>query len=378
MSKRVPTAWLVISIWGLLAVAGLSIIVGVGLVHSAGAEQGPQSVVITLALSQAPTQTQAGTAVAFLKLDLNPTSAPTDTVTPTLTSTITPSVTPTFTASATVTSSPTLKPTKTATPIPTNTPTVAPTETQQPHPAGLPDSSYLPVVSDKARQIYQYGLSIGNNPRGFTRLGDCHSAAPDFLGTFDTPGSYQLGSYGYLQAVINEYAGSFGRAGYAAHRGFHLGSYFSALWADPEACHGGENPMECEYRLYHPSVIFVNAGTLNMASPDGDYESLMRRIIEFWISKGVVPILNTKADDLEGYNRFNTLTRHLAAEYDIPLWDYYVVAQTLPNGGMGGDNVHLSVGGNNFDDPAQMQTGWTLRNLTGLQALESVWLGLQK
>jgi hypothetical protein len=136
--------------------------------------------------------------------------------------------------------------------------------------------------------------------------------------------------------------------------------------------------MECEYRLDHPSVIFINAGTLNMASPDGDYESMMRKIIEFWINHGVVPILNTKADDLEGYNRFNTLTRRLAAEYDIPLWDFYAVAQTLPNGGMGGDNVHLSVGSDDFSDPAQMQTGWTLRNLTGLQALEAVWLGLQK
>lgn len=29
-----------------------------------------------------------------------------------------------------------------------------------------------------------------------------------------------------------------------------------------------------------------------------------------------------------------------------------------------------------FDDPVQMQTGGTLRNLTGLQALDVVWRGL--
>jgi hypothetical protein len=30
-----------------------------------------------------------------------------------------------------------------------------------------------------------------------------------------------------------------------------------------------------------------------------------------------------------------------------------------------------------FDDPAQMKTGWTIRNLTGLQALDAVRKGLQ-
>lgn len=267
---------------------------------------------------------------------------------------------------------PSLEPTieQTYTPAPTSTPA------NFPRPFGLP-KTYLPTVSARAREIYQYGLTLGNNPRAFTRLGDCHSAYPGFLGAFDSPTLYRLGDYSYLQDVINYYSGSFSHNSQSARSGFHMGSYFTPLWADPTYCTSSENPMECEYRLFKPSVIFINLGTLNQASPDEQYESFIRPIIEWWIAHGVVPILNTKADNIEGGWRFNALVRRLAAEYDVPLWDYWIAAQSLPNGGLADDQVHLYEGQPFFDDPNQMLTGWTMRNLTGLQALDVVWRGLK-
>ncbi|MBM4424254.1 MAG: hypothetical protein FJ030_12845 [Chloroflexi bacterium] len=258
---------------------------------------------------------------------------------------------------------------------PTKSPTPTPVPTDFPRPLGLP-KTYLPTVSARAREIYQYGLALGNNPRAFARLGDCHSAHPGFLGMFDSPTNYRLGDYAYLQEVINYYSGSFSHNSQSARSGFHMGSYFTPLWADPTCCAGSENPMECEYRLMKPSLIFINVGTLNEASPDEQYEDFIRPIIEFWITRGVLPILNTKADNIKGGWRFNAVARRLAAEYDVPLWDFWVVSQSLPAQGMMEDQIHLSEGQPFFDDPAQMQSGWAMRNLTALQALDVVWRDL--
>ncbi len=260
---------------------------------------------------------------------------------------------------------------------PTDQPTSTPTATSVPRPYHLPDT-YLPKVSARAREIYQYGLTLGNDPRVFSRLGDCHSSYPGFLGAFDSPTQYRLGDYAYLQDVINFYAGSFSHASQTAYSGLHMGSFFSPLWADPTYCKGGENVMECEYRLRHPSVIFINIGTLNKDSPDDQYREYVRPIIEFWISRGVLPVLNTKADNLEGGERFNTIIRQLAAEYDVPLWDFRIAVQALPNDGLMDDQVHLSEGNPYFDEPNQLLSGWALRNLTGLQALDVVWRSLQQ
>ena len=39
----------------------------------------------------------------------------------------------------------------------------------------------------------------------------------------------------------------------------------------------------------------------------------------------------------------------------------------------GTDRVHLTWGPDYFDDPAQINTGWQVRNLTALQMLDAVW-----
>jgi hypothetical protein len=102
----------------------------------------------------------------------------------------------------------------------------------------------------------------------------------------------------------------------------------------------------------------------------------MRAIIEFTIDQGIVPILATKADDLEGNNRINATIAELANEYDIPLWNFWRAVQDLPNGGLQSDNAHLTFGTNHFDNVTSLQTAWPVRNLTALQALDAVWRGV--
>ena len=103
------------------------------------------------------------------------------------------------------------------------------------------------------------------------------------------------------------------------------------------------------------------------------YESYLWAIIEFSIAHGTVPILGTKADNIEGDGSINQVIVKLAKEYDVPLWNYWAAVQPLPNHGLIFDGFHLTWARNYFDRPDVMQNAWPWRNLTALQAIDAVW-----
>jgi hypothetical protein len=58
----------------------------------------------------------------------------------------------------------------------------------------------------------------------------------------------------------------------------------------------------------------------------------------------------------------------------MPLWNFWAAIQPLPGHGLQPDLEHLTYSGiNDFDDPAALQSAWTVRNLTALQFLDAVW-----
>ncbi len=232
---------------------------------------------------------------------------------------------------------------------------------------------YLSAISLRARDIYRYGLLLGNNPHAFMKIGDCQAAYPFFLSAFDNPQSYRLGQdYGYLQAVIRQFSGSFKRNSVTAQTGFGTATELDPQWANPNVCRSGESPLVCEYRSMRPSLAIISLGTNDIWQSDGRHERNMRRILDYLIHQGVVPILSTKADNVEGDGSFNRLMVQLAQEYQIPLWDFWQVTRSLPDYGLV-DTYHLSWGPAVFDDPQNMRLGWPWRNLTALQALDAVW-----
>ena len=260
-------------------------------------------------------------------------------------------------------------PSPSASPLPTNT--LAPTATLGPNDwQSLP---VIPAVSRTARQIYQRGLALGNNPNAFSKIGDCESTPTWFLGDFDrNPPPYRLGEYTDLETVILHFAGSFGRTSLAAGRGFNASSVLTALWADPAQCQPGESPLACEIRVHRPSIAFVMLGTNDRWHQDR-FEGQMRLILNTLIEQGVVPILATKADNLEGDGSLNLTIARLALEYDLPLWNFWLALQPLPDHGLQPDGAHITWGHNLFDDPLEMERGWPIRNLTALQSLAAVW-----
>ena len=231
----------------------------------------------------------------------------------------------------------------------------------------------IPIIGQAPLQIYQHGLELGNNPHAFSNVGDCGSTPAWFLGDFDRGAKfYDLGAYRDMQGVIQQFNGSFARTSLAGRAGFNASSVFATIWSDRNQCHANESPLACEYRVNLPSMAFIMLGSNDVWHPD-TFEPQMRKIIEYSIQNGVIPILSTKADNDEGNNSINATIARLAVEYDIPLWNFWRAVQDLPDKGLQEDGVHLTWGANRFNDPAVMKRAWPVRNLTALQTLDAVW-----
>lgn len=158
----------------------------------------------------------------------------------------------------------------------------------------------------------------------------------------------------------------------AARNGLHAWSALRPGEADSSLCNADESMVECEVRLHNPSVIIFRLGTNDVA--EGEYfERAMREAVEYSIKQGIIPVLGTKADRFEGDNRNNEAVRRIAAEYGVPIWDFDVVAGTLPNRGMGKDNVHLSgTETNDYTQPETFLTGYPVNDLTALFMLDMI------
>jgi hypothetical protein len=115
-------------------------------------------------------------------------------------------------------------------------------------------------------------------------------------------------------------------------------------------------------------IVFVNLGTNWKAGASADaYEGYLRKIVDTIIASGALPILTNKSDNVEGDHSLNLATAKVAYDYDIPLMNFWLAADRLPNHGLDSarDNIYLT------------PEGWDVRNYTALQTLDSVWRTLK-
>jgi hypothetical protein len=231
----------------------------------------------------------------------------------------------------------------------------------------------IPELSPGALAILQEGLVRGNNPRAFSKIGDCESRTTWFLEHYDLgEENYSLGPYEEdLSPVIEYYSGSFNRLSQAARPGFTSASLLSTLWTDRQVCEKNESPLACEYRQQKPAVAFIMMGTNDAVNPK-TFEGHMRKILDFTLAQGILPILGTKADNIEGDHQINETIARLAYEYDVPLWNYWFAVQDLPGHGLQPDGSHLTFAAPFFDNPRAMRSAWPVRNLNALQILKIV------
>jgi hypothetical protein len=255
-------------------------------------------------------------------------------------------------------------------------PTDAPAETPTPLPPDFWQT--LPVVptaiSERMRQVYQLGQELGSDPHSFAKIGDCSSAPPYFLTGFERPDGYRLGDHSYLQPVVDYFQGSFGRVSVAAKAGLNTSGILTTLWTD-ERCLANESLLACEYRLTRPSFAFISMGTNEayyVRRDPASFERNLRRILDDTLAGGIIPILVSKADNVEGDNSINPVIARLALEYEVPFWNFWAATYPLPDHGLV-DRDHLSTYTfttfTDFSDPRNLQYGMQVRNLTALQVL---------
>lgn len=271
-------------------------------------------------------------------------------------------------------------------PTPIGPPTIPPTPAATPIPPdnvnGVAISTFVvmpPAVQDNMRKIFAAGQALGRNAHAFSKLGDSTIENPHFLARFDSE-PYNLANYIYLQSVIDYYRGSFGRQGVAVRRGLHSWSAMNPTWADETQCLPDEGPVACEIRLNNPSLLLIRLGSNDAGVPE-TFRQSMQAVIDYCLQNGVIPILGTKADRFEGPDNINNnILRELAAKNAVPLWDFDLVAPTMPNAGIDpADGTHMTFFfAHDYTLPEAWTRGHAVHNLTALIMLDEVWkvLGL--
>jgi len=229
------------------------------------------------------------------------------------------------------------------------------------------------AVRQNIRKIYAQGQAHGNNSHAFSKIGDSNMENPYFLASFDNE-PYNLGEYAYLAPAIDYFSGSFGRQSVAVRIGFHSWSVLDATLSDKTTCWPDETPLDCELRLHNPGIVLIRLGTNDAGYPERLRERL-RTMVGLCIQRGIIPILGTKADRAEGPENINNMIiRQIAAENNIPLWDFDLVAQTMPDSGLGQDHVHLTTFHPlDYTSPGAFQHGHSVDDLTALIVLDRVW-----
>jgi hypothetical protein len=238
----------------------------------------------------------------------------------------------------------------------------------------------LSGVSDAMISVFQRGQALGNHANVVTKIGDSISTSPVYLAAMSQPNP-QLGAYDYLSETVAYYGLSSALPSTASQVGMTTYSVFDPLWADPEQCQPNETPLTCEYHLKKPAIAFILFGQNDVRAMDeAHYEAQMRLIIEQSLESGVIPILNTFSahpdDDLWPQAlSFNIVLIQLAAEYQVPLINFWAAARDLPDYGLDEDGVHPKHSGFSnlyFVTGHEAYYGISLLNLLSLNMLHDI------
>jgi len=222
----------------------------------------------------------------------------------------------------------------------------------------------LPVVSPELKTLYQSGLEKGNDPHAFSILGDCQSVPEVFLGVYDRDPLLVAELSEHLQETVLNFSGSFDRYSPTVKEAATTGALLWGEWNDnlEKLCEPGETPLDCELRVHRPSIVIVHIGT-HWETRNYRYLTI---IIEKILKQGAVPLLVTKADNRELDERVNQDIANLAAEFDLPVWNFWAAVQHLPN-----DGIYLESTWELSDQAKQ------IHRLSALEALDAVWRALQ-
>jgi len=173
--------------------------------------------------------------------------------------------------------------------------------------------------------------------------------------------------------VIDFFHGSFNHDSVSVRVGLHSWTLFDPTWSDKTRCQANEAPLPCEIRLQNPSILFIRLGSNDYGVP-ALFDESIREAVEYALDQGVIPVIGTKADRGEGDDSNNELLRQIAADYHLLLWDFDLLAGTMPGRGLDADNIHMTgFYSHDYTQPEAFQSGHAMHNLSALMVLDTIW-----
>lgn len=197
--------------------------------------------------------------------------------------------------------------------------------------APLPDWIVMPA---RGRQLYQQAIKAGRDARLFTVAGDSNSTWQRSIGRI-AGGSFDLGAHRHLSVVVARFDPSFARVSLAVRGGIGAVDMFDPAKAPSPPCRPSEGLFACELRLSRASVVFIQLGTGDTFAWR-EFERNLQRLIDLALANNTLPVLVTKADDMESiqggasFNHINDVIRKLAREQQLPLVDFHAATRALP------------------------------------------------
>ena len=219
-----------------------------------------------------------------------------------------------------------------------------------------------PELSLKAQEILHNAVSNPNlDLHTFSKVGDCQMTSGTFLGGFAN-GNYSVPDG--FDETVRWFSDSMTSESVTAANGLGINSVLNPMFglaAGNTQCQMNETPLDCELRIRHPAVVLIAMGTNWMPNGELSFEKYLRVVVERILETGALPILATKADNIEGDWKLNQAIAQVAYDYDLPLVNVWRSVQDLPNHGLESPkNIYLS------------GDGWMRSNYAWLDMLEKV------
>jgi hypothetical protein len=219
-----------------------------------------------------------------------------------------------------------------------------------------------PELSDRAQALLR--ASLGNpdlDVHSFSKVGDCQMTTGTFLGGY-ADGKYPTPD-GY-QPTVAWFSTSMTTESITAANGLGISSVLNPMFglaAGYSQCERNETPLDCELRLRRPAVVLIAMGTNWKPAGEVSFDKYLRIVVERVLASGALPVLGTKADNIEGDWKLDQVIAQVAYDSDLPLVNVWRAVQDLPNHGLEApNNIYLT------------PDGWMRRNYAWLVMLEKI------
>lgn len=189
-------------------------------------------------------------------------------------------------------------------------------------------------LGPRAKALFAQAVKAGRDARMFSIAGDSNSTWQRDMGRVAS-GVFDYDKYGFLRTIVARFDPAIARVSKAVGGGYRAADMFLPEMAAPKGCNAGEGMFACELRESRAAIVFIQLGTGDKFVWS-EFEANTRRMIDHALANSVLPVLVTKADDIESiqggasFGHINDTLRRLAAEYQLPLIDFYAATRTLP------------------------------------------------